>query len=148
MIRYSYLKETLATVTDSGSGDSVLSWLGPLLLGFLDNANTLLGVMQCLSCVVVFILYGFLNFPTEQYRCWMKATNGKHSFNDALRMARRGDPYWIAQVLYRTPIYFATNVQLAFYTFLFVASILGLTVSPFWFSVRNSRPLTPARTCT
>jgi hypothetical protein len=35
-----------------------LHFIGPLLIELLDKGNVFFGLMQCLSCVVVFVLYG------------------------------------------------------------------------------------------
>ncbi|KAL1529829.1 hypothetical protein AB1Y20_000761 [Prymnesium parvum] len=122
-----------SSLKDAVINESTPLWARNLFEGAFSHGNFFLGVCQCLSCVVVFVLYGFHQFPNEQYKNW-KAHTG-YTFREALAKARAGEPYWIIQVLYRTPLYLLTNRQLSFYTFLFIASILGLTVDPLWFSV-------------
>jgi len=139
MVRYSYLKTTLQTFASGAK----MEWIVPLFLSALDNGNNFLGVLQCLSCVVVFILYLLHNFPTEQYKRWTEATG--LSFGEALEKAYTGDPYWIVQVLYRTPLYYLQDTTLSFYTILFVAAILGLTSSPFFFSIHLLDILTKSK---
>jgi len=131
LIRFSYLKDVLLSFNEESHGP--MHVLGPLIIKFLDDGNVLLGLMQCLSCVVVFILYGFHNFPTVLYRKWTEDT-GK-SPSDAFQLARGGDPYWAIQVAWRTPLYFLSDNQFAAYTIFFVAAILGLSYSPFWFCI-------------
>ena len=93
--------------------------------------NNILGVLQCISCVLVFALYGLQDGPTRVQQKWRQATD----MGNAELSARFDTSRWFQIQYYMiTPFYVLADGQLVFIVLCFVAAVLGLTFSAFFFS--------------
>ena len=88
------------------------------------HANLVLGYLQCVSCVVVFVTIALINFPSRQHVMW-QGSEGL-PYHEVLRKAV-SSPVWFLKVVVRTPYYALTDWQLVFYSLLFIAAVLGAT---------------------
>ena len=111
------------------SDHAILRYVEPI-------ANKFFGVIQCLSCVTVFLLYTLQNGPLRQQKLWKRHHN--IDFDEVKRRAFSTDikdKEWFILLLVKGPYFLLTDFMLVFSMFMFVAAVLGLWVHPFWFSV-------------
>ena len=98
---------------------------------FWENiANTAMGSLQLCACVLVFTIYAIDRAPLRVWRGFRLATG--HGAEEILGLPfRRWHPSWYLIL----PYYALADAQLALLACLSFASVLGLLVSPLWFSV-------------
>ncbi|KAL1510122.1 hypothetical protein AB1Y20_006454 [Prymnesium parvum] len=89
------------------------------------------GVLQCLAALTVFLLYAMQSGPVRQDALWRAATG--LNFAEAWERARTGIFVWLHFIIMST-LYLLHDWKLLFFTVELFASILGLTVSPYFYA--------------
>ena len=103
----------------------------PVYADLEATANFLMGVSQLFSCVTVFMLYLQQSGTFRQHRCWKLATG--LDYEEVLELVDNSI-VWRLRWYVMTPYYLLTDRKLFFLGAAFLAAMLGLLVSPLFFS--------------